>query len=90
MVDNVLKALTGCPNHKRNITINDQTQTAHQCTRQTAYVATMHILIMPLTAAALQLMSYKIETHNELKHVHKQAHFYNTLQVQYAMVVSIF
>ena len=43
----------------------------------------MNILIMPLTT--LQLMSYKIETHNynKLKHVHKQAQFYSTLQVQY-------
>ena len=42
---------------------------------------------MPSTA--LQLMSYKMETH-ELKLVHKQAEFYVMLQVQYAMAVPIF
>ena len=50
---------------------------------------TLILIIMPSTA--LQLMSYKIETH-ELKHVHvhKQAEFYVMLQMQYPMAVTIF
>ena len=48
---------------------------------------TLILIIMPSTA--LQLMSYKMETH-ELKHVHKQAEFYVMLQVQYPMAVTIF